>query len=160
MPELVEPVEKSQLNALDEAAAEVFSMMMNVECLPDMNLSLEADETLTAVVGLAGIVSGAFVLRMGKRAALSMAQSLTGTEIESVDSTVMDALGEVCNMLAGAWKSKTPTLASECMLSVPTIVSGKNYNIYTHQSQTHLQRLLAFQGNSFLVTILCDANLP
>jgi hypothetical protein len=33
-------------------------------------------------------------------------------EFAEVDDTVKDAIGEICNMLAGAWKGKVPGLSA------------------------------------------------
>ena len=38
---------------------------------------------------------------------------------DAMDDTVKDGIGEICNMLAGAWKGKVPELAANCGLSVP-----------------------------------------
>ncbi|HVJ07583.1 MAG TPA: chemotaxis protein CheX [Acidisarcina sp.] len=159
MPEVKENV---QLLALDEAVEEVFRVMMNVACEPVESSSEPASltgEIMTAVVGMAGVLSGTFVLRMEEAVALGMAELLTGMEFSEIDGTVNDALGEVCNMLVGAWKGKTPALASACMLSVPTIVSGTSYHIYTHRAPLHLERSFAFQGRRFWVSILGDSAL-
>ena len=67
---------------------------------------------MTAVVGFGGLLSGACIFRSGARAALKMAARMTGMEFEEVDDTVKDAIGEMCNMLAGAWKGKVPELAA------------------------------------------------
>ncbi len=33
---------------------------------------------------------------------------MTGMEFHEIDDTVKDGIGEICNMLAGAWKGKVP----------------------------------------------------
>jgi len=40
-----------------------------------------------------------------------------------------DAIGEIANMVAGNFKSKISTLGDGCVLSVPTIVSGEDYEV-------------------------------
>jgi len=57
-------------------------------------------------------------------AAKTIAARLTGMEFDEVDDTVKDGIGEICNMLAGAWKGKVPNLAANCDLSVPAVITG------------------------------------
>lgn len=146
----------SQVAYLDEAVAEVFSMMMNVGCRPVSSSRQTGVAAVTAVVGLAGSLSGTFVLKMPESVARRLAELLTGAEMKETNSTVKDALGEVCNMLAGGWKSKTPNLAAYCMLSVPMIVSGTDYHVYTQEAPVHLERCFEFEGECFCVAIRCD----
>ena len=63
---------------------------------------------MTAVVGFGGLLSGACVFRSGGSAAMKIAAHMTGMEFEEIDDTVKDGIGEICNMLAGAWKGKVP----------------------------------------------------
>ena len=73
----------------------------------------------------------------------------------SFDRTVKDALGEACNMLAGAWKGKLEGFSSSCMLSVPAVVSGSNYEINLPAPAFHLDRTYLFDGESFAFSIDC-----
>jgi chemotaxis protein CheX len=59
-----------------------------------------------------------------------MAASMAGMEFETVDDVVKDAMGEICNMLAGTWKSKVPDLSANCGLSVPAVITGSDYNLH------------------------------
>jgi len=44
---------------------------------------------------------------------------------------MFDAVGEICNMVAGNFKNKISGLGDGCMLSVPTVISGADYNLRT-----------------------------
>ncbi len=51
--------------------------------------------------------------------ALKIAAQMTGMEFTEVDDTVKDGIGEICNMLAGAWKGKVPELAANAGCRFP-----------------------------------------
>src|SRR5271168_2858555 len=102
---------------LDASVDEVFHTMLGAACCPTDEAPLEEMETITAVVGFGGLLSGACVFRSGSSAALEIAGRLTGMEFAEIDDTVKDAIGEVCNMLAGAWKGRVPELSAHCGLS-------------------------------------------
>lgn len=151
-----EEVGKQAVN-LDSAVAEVFELMMGVECVPEScEQGLNSSHLVTAVVGLAGALSGACILRMEQPAALSMAGKLLGMPIETWDETVNDALGEVSNMLAGAWKSRLPEISASCMLSVPAVVSGTNYQLHMQKPDFRLDRSYRFGHEVFSFSIVCD----
>jgi chemotaxis protein CheX len=149
-----------QTRYLDDAVVEVFQLMMGVACRPvaarlPVVPASEFTAGVTAVVGLAGTLSGACVLRMTQPVALRMAELMVGASMDSFDRTVKDALGEACNMLAGTWKGKLVDFASSCMLSVPAIISGANYEFHLPKPAFHLDRLYGFDGNVFSFCIDC-----
>lgn len=142
---------------LDEAVEEVFRLMMSVSCLPVEDIPLAESETITAVIGLAGALSGACVLQSGEKVALRMAELLVGIEVAALDDTVKDAIGEVCNMLAGAWKGKIPAYSSDCMLSVPAVVTGSNYQLHLQKPAFRLNHTYSFETYTFSLCLICDS---
>jgi chemotaxis protein CheX len=146
---------------LDQTVEEVFSMMMGLPCTAAEAGPAEERETVSAVIGLAGTMSGACVLRAGKRVAIRMAEQLAGmafgsSEDDALDPMVKDAVGEVCNMVAGAWKGKLPELASACMLSTPTVVTGSSYELHPQRAEFRLERSYRFEEFAFSFTIFSE----
>ena len=88
---------------------------------------------------------------------MSIAAHMTGMEFTKIDDTVQDGIGEVCNMLAGAWKGKVPDLAPNCGLSVPAVITGRDYNIHVQAPQFRLHHRYCFESSRFEVTIVCDS---
>src|ERR1035437_5686124 len=113
-------------------------------------------ESVTAVVGFGGLLSGACVFRSGASAAIKIAAHMTGMEFEEVDDTVKDGIGEICNMLAGSWKGKVPDLAANCGLSVPAVITGRDYNLHVQAPEFKLYHTYRFEDACFAVTIVCD----
>lgn len=141
---------------LDASVEEVFQMMLGVNSQRfDGPMEVEA-ESVTAVVGFGGLLSGACVFKSGSSAAMKIAAHMTGMEFTEVDDTVKDGIGEICNMLAGAWKGKVPDLAANCGLSVPAVITGRDYNLHVQAPEFKLCHLYQFDDSSFEVTIICD----
>lgn len=141
---------------LDASVEEVFAMMLGVPCRRvDASLGAEA-EWVTAVVGFGGLLSGACVVRSGGEAARHAAGRMTGMEFAALDDTVKDAMGELCNILAGSWKGKVPSLTAHCGLSVPAVITGSNYKLHVQAPEFQLRHTYEFEGCRFEVTILCD----
>jgi chemotaxis protein CheX len=141
---------------LDASVEEVFCLMLGVNCRRDFGPVPREPESVTAVVGFGGLLSGACVFRSGGEAALQIAGHLTGMEFDEIDDTVKDGIGEICNMLAGSWKGKVPELAANCGLSVPAVITGRDYNLRVQAPEFQLRHAYRFDGTSFEVTIVCD----
>ena len=141
---------------LDGSVEEVFRMMLAVRCEPISGPLPTENETVTAVVGFGGVLSGACVLRSGSSAARRIAERMTGMKFDTIDDTVEDAMGEICNMLAGAWKGKLPELAANCGLSVPAVITGRDYRLHVQSPEFRFQHFYGFEDARFEVTIVCD----
>jgi chemotaxis protein CheX len=141
---------------LDLTVEEVFKTMLNVECTRDSSPAVKHDESVTAVVGFGGVLSGACVFRSGSDAAMKIAAAMTGMEFDSVDDTVKDGIGEICNMLAGAWKGRVPELAANCGLSVPAVITGRDYKLRVQSPEFQIHHVYRFGEELFEVTIVCD----
>jgi chemotaxis protein CheX len=142
---------------LDTSVEEVFSLMLGVNCQRNLGPVETGElESVTAVVGFGGVLSGACVFRSGASAAIKIAAHMTGMEFSEVDDTVKDGIGEICNMLAGTWKGKVPELAANCGLSIPTVITGQNYKLHVQAPEFKLHHTFKFDDASFDVTIICD----
>jgi chemotaxis protein CheX len=141
---------------LDASVEEVFRLMLGVECGREAAQASTERESVTAVVGFGGLLSGACLFRSGAKAAIRIAERMTGMEFETVDDTVKDAIGEICNMLAGAWKGKVPELAANCGLSVPAVIAGRDYNLRVQAPEFQVHHAYRFDAERFEVTIVCD----
>jgi len=141
---------------LDSSVDEVFNMMLGVTCQAVPEIEIAEAETITAVVGFGGLLSGACVFRAGESTALNIAARLTGMEFSELDDTVKDAIGEICNMIAGAWKGKVPDLSANCGLSIPAVITGSNYDIHVQAPEFRLHHSFQFERSAFDVTIICD----
>jgi chemotaxis protein CheX len=140
---------------LDQSVEEVFALMLGTPvtvseaAVAPTNIPI----TLTAVIGLAGAISGAYSVVVNEATAKQIAATMLGIEVTSLDDTVYDALGEITNILAGAWKSKIESLHSACLLSVPTVVTGTHYDIHKKTSSFRLSRSYHFNNSTFTISI-------
>jgi len=141
---------------LDSSVEEVFHLMLGVNC-DRVQVEVEREaESVTAVVGFGGLLSGACVFRSGGSSAMKIAEAMTGMEFAEIDDTVKDGIGEICNMLAGAWKGKVPELSANCGLSVPAVITGRDYNLHVQAPEFQLHHIYKFDQSFFEVTIVCD----
>ena len=141
---------------LDSSVDEVFSLTVGVHCRRAWEAVAPDTESVTAVVGFGGMLTGACVFNTGGTTARDSAARMTGMEFAEIDDTVKDAIGEICNILAGTWKSKVPELASHCDLSVPAVITGRDYKLHVQAPEFTVRHGFRFEDSFFEVTILCD----
>ena len=138
--------------ALETAMREVFEIMLSVQLDSMLDMDPPRVPDLTALVGIAGQVQGILSIRCEKVTACRMAAKMLGSETVELDDSAQDAIGEICNMVAGSFKSKLAK-AGECMLSVPTIITGTDYQLRLSADCTRTEMCLGFEGNPVWVTL-------
>lgn len=147
----------SHASRLDMAVAEVFQTMLGVDCT--LVRGSECNEKLhsyRALVGFAGTMRGSCVVVVDRASGLQLAELLTG--MEQCDETLIhDSLGEVCNMIAGAWKGGVPELTSGCMLSPPTIICGDDSRLYS--PKLPLEILSRYQFGTACLEVILKGDL-
>jgi len=148
---LGQPVQHTQLDPhwkgiLECSAIEVFAMMASTELAAMTEQPEQPEGPQTAMVGLAGALCGMVTIRCSQESAVTLATRMLGDDAKSNPSMVGDALGELCNMVAGNFKSKISSLADHCMLSVPTVIWGEDYIMQMVQPNSGFQFALACEG--------------
>ncbi|MFZ0772202.1 MAG: chemotaxis protein CheX [Candidatus Sulfotelmatobacter sp.] len=137
---------------LETATREVFELMLG--CSPTIPASAEeTSKEVTAMVGLAGHLCGVLSVRCGGKAATLMTSKMLGAALDQVGPEVADALGEICNMVAGNFKNKIAGMAEGCMLSPPTVITGSDYNLQSMSDSPALEVRLLFEGLPFVVSL-------
>ena len=139
---------------LECATIEVFEMMANTRLQPTSAQPAEPAGDRTAMVGMAGALCGMTTLRCSNQLALKLASLMLGSDAASNPATVGDALGELCNMVAGNFKSKVSNLADHCMLSVPTVITGESYSMQTLNPVELFQLSLLYDNDPIWVSLI------
>ena len=156
---IVPPDTVQQWKALLELATrEVFEMMVGGELKP--NPDDGAGTGITAVVGLAKQLCGLVTVQCSTDCAGQIASSMLGTEISGLDRNALDAMGEICNMVAGNFKAKIPGMEDGCVLSVPTLIRGSDYKVRTVGKGMSLVNHLSFNGLPLHICVNVHQYLP
>jgi chemotaxis protein CheX len=138
---------------LEKATCEVFEMMLGTSLGNATEKSPHVATDFTAMVGLAGSLCGVMGLRTSSESARRMAAKMLGSDEVDTSGNVQDAFGEVCNMIAGSFKAKIAGLADGCALSVPTVISGKDYALYSLANGERYEVIFSFEDKPLSVTL-------
>jgi chemotaxis protein CheX len=137
---------------LRDATSEVFSMMVGAEITPCESAALPLLPNVTGTVGIAGAISAIFTLRCSIDSATKIASQMLGVSTDDAVSQKCDAVGEVCNIVAGHFKAKIG-LGDKCMLSVPTVITGGDYRIHPLAGGERLELPLLYEGEPVWITL-------
>lgn len=136
---------------LEQATREVFRLMLGCEL--SIAAGSQDDLEITSMVGLAGCLCGVLSLRCSRQAGLIMASKMLGVEPGNIGPEMTDALGEIANMVAGNFKNKIPGLADGCMLSVPTVITGQDYQLQPATDSDALELHFSFENMPIVISL-------
>jgi CheY-specific phosphatase CheX len=138
---------------LIETAVEVFSLMVGVTVVPDLDAP-RAPIQITAIVGIAGAIRANFILQCSTTSTIRLASQMLGIPLDEPDSkkAALDALGEICNIVAGFFKAKVG-LGDACNLSVPVIITGQDYRFCSRTTYERLELPLAYEGETLWASL-------
>ena len=145
--------EENWLPVLELAVEEVFEIMLGCRVKPISNGDHQSSEEFTAMVGLAGALCGVLSVSCNQKAASAVAKSMLGPEIADSPDQVSDAMGEICNMIAGNFKNKLAGADGRCVLSVPTVIKGEEYCVRSLADGDSLRTVMHFQDSQVAITL-------
>lgn len=122
-------------DAMNGAAAEVFSTMLNHSAQQDPPIVRHSIEVLNdgvvSLIGITGEWVGSGVLSCSSDCARWMSSQFLMSEYDEVNDEVLDAIGEITNMIIGNFKNKVAERAGPLAMSVPAVVHGQNMHTTT-----------------------------
>ena len=141
--------------SIRHATGDVFSTMLSVEltsleayrqpCRP------EPAEGIIGLVGLTGRWTGTGSIACTGELARKLAGQFLMAEFPSVDQEVLDAIGEITNMIIGNFKNALEEEAGPLAMSIPMVVFGHNFTAGTTHSADWVVVPFACDGGRFEV---------
>ena len=119
------------INPFIKSVANTFSTMLNCG-VQRGQISLKPDSTpmytVSGVIGLSGRAVGTVVLSLPKQIALKAASTMLMMEAVEIDDDVLDAVGELTNIIAGGAKAELEEY--ELAVSLPNVITGREHEIH------------------------------
>lgn len=141
-------------NSISQATQEIFQTMLMMEASPGEALTERSncfENSVTAIVGMAGLNKGMLAIHIPEPTALVITSSFLMMEVTEVDDDVKDAIGELANMVAGSIKSDLTEQGQEFKLSIPSVICGAEYEIDCLTDSEGVCMPFSIEGGSFLV---------
>jgi chemotaxis protein CheX len=107
---------------------------------------------VVSMVGLAGQLTAVLSLRCSPKAAARMASRMLGADSEMAGPETWDAVGEICNMVAGNFKNKISGMGDGCKLSVPTVISRADHDVHA-RDDNNFRVVFLFEGEPVILSL-------
>ena len=131
MKDLLEPA--TIIAMVHRATRGVMSTMLDMEAEPGdpyrESLAPADTEGVVSFVGLAGpVLAGTGSLRCSSQSACQFASRFLAAEFHAVDDEVLDAFGELTNMIVGSFKHELEEHIGPTGLSIPAVIYGRSFS--------------------------------
>lgn len=136
--------EEDWLPILERATQEVFEIMLGCQVKRAEPSEHKLAGGFTAIVGLAGALCGVVTVCCSAKTAGQIVRRMLGDTADCAGQAV-DALGEMCNMIAGNFKNKLAGTDERCMLSVPSVISGGEYRFHSLVHGSPMETVVLFE---------------
>ena len=120
------------VNAYLIAVQNVFKTMVGVEILigkPALKTNRFTSGEVTGVIGFAGDKRGSFSLAFTRSSAVFMSRSMVGESVVDITPEVIDAIGEITNIISGQFRVEIEKLGYKLSAALPTVIVGQNVEI-------------------------------
>ncbi len=120
------------LNPFIQSTIEVLQTMAGIEPrrgTPRLKGGEESSYDVSGLIGLTGQVQGFVAVSFRESAALYVVTRFLGEPVDTVDSQVRDAVGELTNIIAGGAKRVLSHAGYDLKISIPSVVVGVNHSV-------------------------------
>jgi chemotaxis protein CheX len=118
-------------DTLCRATLEVFGTMLGMDAVAGQHFTERAPQHpshgLVALIGMAGAWVGTGAITCSAELACKLSSNFLMTEFASVNDEVLDAMGELSNIIIGNFKNEMETHVGPLGLSIPTVIFGRNF---------------------------------
>jgi chemotaxis protein CheX len=122
--EFINPFIESTLRSL-EMMAGINAEKTGLEIREDHITTYE----ISSIIGITGETSGSIIISMPAPLACRIASNMLMEEITAINSDVMDAIGEIGNILVGDARRSLMQEGHTLNISIPTVVVGSGVRI-------------------------------
>lgn len=124
-------IPESVLDHLVVATEEVFETMVFkpvTRCPPLEGDAVRPQSNVVATVAFAGHRRGLVSFHSSLDAAREIAGAMLGMPPETLNGEMPDAIGEIANMIAGAFRTKLAAIEPASAIAVPTVTIGSDFS--------------------------------
>lgn len=122
-------MEVKYINPFIAATKTVFKSMLGIDAQMEKPVLKEARTTsgdVTGIMGLVGDRKGSICISFHDKGALFVFRTLVGDECDKVGPEVVDAIGELTNIISGQARKEFEQAGINLKAAIPMVVVGKN----------------------------------
>ena len=120
------------INPFLNGTLEVLKKMAFIDAAPGKP-HVKTDELamgdVSGIIGITGDAIGSLALSFSEKCICRVASNMLGEEIHEVTRDIIDATGEITNMISGASRTQMEKMGMNVYAAIPTVVHGQNHTI-------------------------------
>lgn len=131
------------INPFIESTFEIMTEILKTDDIKRGELflkkSVSPSRAVSIIIGITGQANGRLIIDMDESTAINLLSRMTSSEIKTISDIgeyEKSALGEIGNMITGNAISKLYKKGFTFVLTPPTVITGKDYEIDTPQIET------------------------
>ncbi len=127
--ELNMKIDPKLVAAFVDSTENILSIMANVECrigTPYFKTSKQPTYDVSGIVGFSGDVAGSVVVSFNEDTAIVVVEAFAGEKLDVKSEDFADAIGELCNMIAGNAKKH---FGLNAYISIPSVIVGSGHTV-------------------------------
>jgi len=147
------------LNAYLAAVQNVFKTMVQLDIVmgkPVLKTDRHTSGEVTGVIGFAGDKKGTFSLAFSRKGAIFIYKKMVDEDAPGVTPDVVDAIGELTNIISGQTRVQIETLGFKLSAALPTVVVGQNVEINFITKLPVISLPFSFQAGSDTERLFLD----
>jgi chemotaxis protein CheX len=149
-------LDKRLINAFIDGVSKTMTTMANTKCeigKPFVEKKFESKGDVAGLISMmAGTMKGVMTISYEKEVACQIVQNMLNEEHVEVNDQIIDAIGELTNMVYGTAKTTLNELGYNFEMAIPTVVVG-NLKITSYHSGATLVIPFSSNGGNFFVEI-------
>ncbi len=154
-----EDLKKLVIRATEEVFEKMISLPVSEENGTDASTLFQSQLHLCATIGFAGDWNGFISLQCGEKLGYLIPSKMLFMDPKDLEKAdVWDALGEVVNMVGGKFKAifadEFKNGVEAFKMSVPSVIMGKNYQLYVLGNDRITETVLSSEGEKFSVKLV------
>jgi len=143
-------------NSLWESASEAFetTIMLPIEEAGTPGNELDAEDSFVGSITFTGNLQGVVNVHCHQDVGVKIAKSMLMAEEDETldDSEVLDAIGEVVNLVIGGLKSRIRDSVDDLDISVPTVMKGKSIKTVGKAANTSVDVFAKIDDGEFKIS--------
>ena len=147
------------INPFLESTISTFKTMLGcvlTRGIPYVKNGSQPEHEVSGVIGLTGKAQGTVVVGLGREAALRATEAMLQERPPEINGDVVDAIGELANIIAGSAKSQLEHL--DLSVSLPSVITGKGHCIQFPTKVTPI--CIPFDSDWGLITVEVGLSEP
>jgi chemotaxis protein CheX len=140
----IELVQKAVL----DSAKEVFDTMVLISLEPSVAADRPGDSAILSSITFKGGIEGCMTVHCDPPCAQRIAMGMLCAEEVPGEAEVVDAMGEIANLVMGGIKTRLLDEAKEIQISIPSVVQGRQLRTHVADGTTRVAVPVVIAGDS------------